>query len=76
MALGTPFNKTNWVEYINRPFKSFPSLLDMIDFGERWPLYIYYDHLGVRYVPRDHFYLGPKIDRPSDCVWILPGSTQ
>jgi hypothetical protein len=62
-------------DLLKTPYKPLPSILDLIDRAERWPLYVYYDHSGVRYVPRDHFYMGPRIDRPSDCVWIVPGST-
>lgn len=75
MALNTPISEKSIIEYINRPFKPLPSLWDMIHGSERWPLYVYYDHLGVRYVPRDHFYTGPHIEGVSDCVWIVPGST-
>lgn len=76
MAIGAPIDQKSLVEYMkDRSYKPIPSLLDMIHGSERWPLYVYYDHLGVRYVPRDHFYTGPRIDGPSDCLWIIPGST-
>lgn len=42
---------------------------------ERWPLFVRYDHRDVTFVPRDHFMFDPKTERPSDCVWIIPGST-
>jgi hypothetical protein len=65
----------NMRELLDRPFTPLPSILDMINDPERWPLYVYYDAGGVRFVPRDHFYMGPRVHGPSDCVWIVPGST-
>jgi hypothetical protein len=62
-------------EVLLHPYEPLTSLLDMIDPDERWPLYVYYDARGARMIPRDHFYLGPSVKRPSDCVWIVPGST-
>lgn len=42
---------------------------------DRWPSMVRYDERGVIYVPRDHFALEPRTSRPSDCVWIVPGTT-
>lgn len=42
---------------------------------ERWPLYVIYDGEKAKFIPRDHFYLGRFEEGPSDCTWIIPGST-
>lgn len=41
---------------------------------EPWPLYVYYVGGRVDFVPRDTFYMRAS-SGPSDCVWIVPGST-
>ncbi|SEC01456.1 hypothetical protein SAMN05444164_0801 [Bradyrhizobium erythrophlei] len=51
-----------------------PLILD-VDPQERWPCMVRYDQRGTVYVPRELFQFEPDQPGPSDCVWIVPGTT-
>lgn len=55
---------------VNRKF-----IDDIMMNSDRWPQMVRYDAHGVNYVPRDHYRFPADERRPSDCVWIVPGST-
>lgn len=61
-------------EALRTPSPYAPLILDLVP-RERWPCTVSYDHRGTAYVPRDAFRFPPDRPGPSDCVWIVPGTT-
>lgn len=51
------------------------SLYDALLREGPWPHLVYYRAGKVHYVPPDRFRLDTEAPSPSDCTWIVPGTT-
>lgn len=72
LNLNVPITK-EMLRVVGQPWR--PTMMDLIQEEGRWPLFVYYVAGKVSFTPRDNFRLLPRQLGPSDCQWIVPGST-
>ena len=65
-----------WVDALQSSPPDVNRFLERLEMSEPWPHSVWYRHYCAKYVPPTEFVLPVQSYRPSDCVWIVPGTAE